>query len=246
MAAHAPLLIQEFVNDMPTHLNQRTWPVSTRLAVTGLNSMAQGVEIPASPQGLLRILSFIGPAFGIMPRVILRLFGIDIIGRERDYLFVATTSGAAIGVNISANGQDLYIAWDLFLRRVWNELTLGLLALIGIVVGTIAGLVVTDAAKLHGVTTLPLTLAFVGAFLGFGFGSIVATLILGSLLGVVTSGDPQALLFKQVDFFEAHDVQAMALSVDKALRAAADRAGINVSMLRAKGSFHTGGHGRVI
>ncbi len=246
MAAHAPLLIQEFVNDMPSHLNPRIWPVSTRLAVTGLNSLAQGVEIPVSPRGLLRIFSLIGPAFGIVPRIILRLLGLDIIGRERDYLFVATTAGAAVGVNISANGRDLYLAWDLFLRRVWNELTLGLVALIGIVVGAIAGLLTTHIAKLSGITTLPLTLAFVGAFLVAGLIGVVACCILGALFGSVTVGDPQALFVKQIDFFEAHDVQAMALSVDKALRAAADKAGINAALLRAKGEFRTGRRGRVI
>lgn len=249
MADHAALMLEAFVGDMPTHLNTRTWAVSTRLGVTGLSTLAQGIDIPVSPRGVVRVLSSIGPGFRAIPRVILRMFGLDIIGRQRDYLFTAMTPGAAVGINISATGRDLYMAWDLFVRRVWNEVAVGLVALLALIVGAFAAWGAVNFAKAHAAaTTGVLVGTFVGTFLAAAVFTVFACLAMGVFLGLASRGDPLALLVKRIDFFEGHDVQAMVLSVHKAMRAAADRAGVDVTLLRAKDEFRVerGRRGRVI
>jgi hypothetical protein len=249
MAQHAPLLIQALVSDLPTHFQPAVQSVSARFGVTGLSTLAQGKDIPISFGAIVTIFKSIAPAVKVLPLVFMRIFGVKIVGKQRDYLFTVTTPGAVATLNVTATGNDLYLAWDLWLRRVWNELAIGLVMLLALAVGAIAGWqAASGIVRLYG-GQAPLNavlLGFVGAFLLAGLfsaGSVIfATLALGWLL----RGEPLAFFVKDIDLFEAHDVQAMVLGVDKALRNAAEKAGLDVKLLRAKENYRVGRRGRII
>jgi hypothetical protein len=88
--------------------------------------------------------------------------------------------------------------------------------------------------------------AFLVAFVLSGLGTFAGLFVVAALLGTLFKRDPMGYLRKDIDLFEIHDIQSMALSVHKAMLSAADRAGIDVKLLRAKQGYTTGRSSRVI
>lgn len=250
MSDKAPLMIQALVQDLPTHFRPATQSLSTQLGMTGMSTLARGIDMPLSPVALVRIAQSIMPTITVLPRLILRLFGVTIVGKQRDYLFAVTTPGAIVGIMITGAGQDLYMAWDLFLRRVWNEIAIGLLTLIALVVGVIAGFGAVRTASIFANYTsspsLVLAGAFIGAFISVGLGTFFGVFAIIAILGFIFRRDTLAFFRKSIDLFEVHDITSMSLSVHKALLRAADKAGIDSKLLRAKEGFTTDRDKRVI
>lgn len=250
MADKAPLMIQALVQDMPTHFRPATHALSTRLGMTGVSTLAKGIDMPLSPMTVVRVAQSVPSAIAALPRLILRVFGVTIVGKQRDYLFAVTTPGAIVGVMITGAGQDLYMAWDLFLRRVWNEIVVGLVTLLALVVGVFAGFGAVRAASFLAAyapsPTLVLVGAFLGAFISVGLGTFFGVFIAVAILSLIFRRDALAFFRKDIDLFEVHDITSMELSVHKALLRAADKAGIDSKLLRAKEGFTTDRDKRVI
>jgi hypothetical protein len=215
--------------------------------MTGVSTLARGIDIPLAPKAVVRVAQSVPPAVVSLPRLFLRLFGVSIIGKQRDYLFAVTTPGAVVGVMITGAGKDLYMAWDLFLRRVWNEVVVGLLALIPLVIALFAGLgaAFTLRSNLFALIFGGIA-AFLAAFFAVGIPTTAGVFVALALLGWIFKRDPLAFFRKEIDLFEAHDIQSMSLSVHKALMHAADVAGIDQKLLREKREFVTGRDKRVI
>jgi hypothetical protein len=266
MADHAPQMIESLVGDLPTHFRPSVNALSTRLGMSGVSTLAKGIDIPVAPMGVVRVAQSMPKAVTALPRLILRLFGVRIVGKQRDYLFALTTPGAIVGIMITGAGKDLYMAWDLFLRRVWNEVVIGLMGVVAVLVGLIGAMVGFTIARrpitsyvypsyggYYGgysqpASASPMTVFWltVGFFILFAFWTFFWLFVVGAILGWIFKRDPLGFFRKEIDLFEAHDVQSMALSVHKALMRAADRAGIDQKLLREKRDFITGRDKRVI
>ena len=265
MADHAPKMIASLVEDLPTHFRPSVNALSTRLGMSGVSTLAKGIDIPVAPMGVVRVAQSVPKAVTALPRLILRIFGVKIIGKQRDYLFAVTTPGAIVGIMITGAGNDLYMAWDLFLRRVWNEVVIGLLGVIAVLIGFVGAYFGYAAARSPFTSYLsagysgyygygqpaspsPMTVFWgvVGGFVVFAFWTFIWLFVAGAILGWIFKRDPLGFFRKEIDLFEAHDVQSMALSVHKSLMRAADRAGIDQKLLREKRDFVTGRDRRVI
>jgi len=159
-------------------------------------------------------------------------------GKQRPYQLVHTPTGAAVAVYIGQFGRDLYVAWDLFIRPVWNMMVvwgiLGAAAVLGL---------------FQAVGQDPWTGRTRFSFLGW-IGTTIGLSILFALLvagvGFVLRRNPLAFFIKQLDAFDADDITAMTLAVHKSLLQAIDAVGIDIQLLRVKEQFHGGRRDRLI
>ena len=164
----------------------------------------------------------------------------DTLGnRQRNFLLVEMPNGAIATVYIGPFGEDLYAAWDLYIRPVLNS------QLIYILVGIAAVIGLIGAAGSRNSFTGASSFSLIGWITGtigwsIGFGVLVA------LAGLVMKRNPFYYFFKQLGVFEADDITAMGLTVHKGLLCALDGAGIDSKLLRIKEQFHGGSRERLI
>jgi hypothetical protein len=153
--------------------------------------------------------------------------------RKRDTQVVSTSCGANLVIHIAPVGRDLYLSWDLFVHQLWNWTT----------VWVILGLSV-----LFSFVPVPI-LGGYGMSLLNPIGIVTNFIILGilvGLLGLILRGNPLAFFLRDPDYFDAQDITAVTIAVDKTLRQAADSAGIDASLLRPKEQFRGGKRDRLI
>ncbi len=259
LADRAPALLQAFAADLPSHLMPHVRPISAPLGISGIDALAVGVENPLSPT---RAWPLIGRAFSVIPRSIPTLFGFRIGGKQRSYQLAAITPGATVAININRTGQDLYLCWDLFVKRVWNEVTIALviglgalwsllvflLALIGV---ARLGSTVQECSAFFGCVDVPVDKGeliradLIGIIPDF-LGALVVVTALFLVAGLVFRGEVQGFFRKRIDLFEADDIAALMLVVDKSIRKAADKVGIDKKLLRPKEGFKAGESNRLI
>jgi zinc-ribbon domain len=157
-------------------------------------------------------------------------------GKQRPFQLTLTSTGATMAVYIAKFGCDLYVAWELFIRPVWNMAVvwgwLGLSAVLGFLSPTSRDL-------------------FSGnfSFTGWILGTVAWSIFVGLLIvaaGVAFKRNPLAFFFKQLDEFDADDIGATMLAVHKSLLHAIDAVGIDTKLLRVKEQFRAGQRDRII
>jgi hypothetical protein len=166
--------------------------------------------------------------------------------------------GASIAIAVKRTGRDLYLSWDLFVRRLWNEAVIGIILLSSAIPSAILGVLLSFTSSAPVPSTNPLQPATAsssspfGGFLIFLVVLLVGTVVLSInysillvIVGLIVKRDPLAFFLKEITLFEYHDISAMTISVDKALRQAADQAGIQAA-LRPKAQFKVGPRDRLI
>jgi hypothetical protein len=148
---------------------------------------------------------------------------------QRNYQFVHVSAGARAVIYIAAYGRDLYLSWDLFVRRLWNRAVFIVIAILAILVGLWAWSMSDFSGFLGGMigTAVVLCLGVVGA-------------------GVVRARDPMWFFKRNPNFFEMQDNTELTFAVHHALVKSADSVGIRASMLRLKEQFHGGQRDRLV
>jgi hypothetical protein len=159
-------------------------------------------------------------------------------GKQRPYQLVHTPTGAAVAVYIGRFGKDLYVAWDLFIRPVWNMMVVWGILGAAAVLGLFSAL---GQDPWTGHTRFSL-LGWIGATIGLGI--LFALLVAGA--GFVVKRNPLAFFIKELDAFDADDITAMTLAAHKSLLQAIDAVGIDIHLLRVKDRFRGGRRDRVI
>jgi hypothetical protein len=154
--------------------------------------------------------------------------------RQRPYLMVEMDNGASLAVYIGALGRDLYVAWDAFLRPVFN------MQMIYILLGGAAGL-----SFLGAINDRPGTSAIFGWVFGFIAWTLAGAFVL-AIAGRVMRGSFLAFFFKQLDVFDADDIAGVMMAVHKAVLHALDAVGIQAQTLRLKEHFKAGAAERLI
>jgi hypothetical protein len=249
MSNTAPGVIQAFQMKLPSHLMPEMGLLNADLAITGIQALAKGSD---SPLSLRNIFTTSLAGFEGWFKVIVALFnglfrrqeGTKVTAKQRDYKFACTTPAATVAIYIGACGNDLYLCWDLFLRRVWNEVIIGMIIALALVIALYQGF--TGAMnQLSQGSSLFAFLSILGIIPSFIFGAISFAVLL-MIAGFLFKRDVWAFLTKEIDLFEAHNIGAMVLAVDKTLRQAADTVGIHANLLRAKEQFRVGRRERLI
>ncbi|HID62880.1 MAG TPA: hypothetical protein EYP49_09115 [Anaerolineae bacterium] len=161
-----------------------------------------------------------------------------LVDKKRPYQLVHTPIGAAVAVYIGQFGSDLYVAWDLFIRPVWNMMVVwGILG-----VGAVLGLFQAFGRD-------PWTGHTRFSFLGWIVATIGLSILFAFLVGgagLVVKRNPLAFFRKELDAFDADDITAMTLAVHKSLLQAIDVVGIDIHLLRVKEQFRGGRRDRLI
>lgn len=159
-------------------------------------------------------------------------------GKQRNYQLSQSYTGATVAIYFGTFGQDLYVAWELFVRPVikWRNLA---------IMGGVAAF-------------LALCPAWIGndmlrsSFFGF-FAWVMATLLWlipvaigAAVFGRVMGGSFLAFFMEEIDLFAADDVTAMIIAIHKSILASIDAVGLKASLLHPKEHFTAGRRERVI
>ncbi len=161
----------------------------------------------------------------------------SILGRRRPYQLIRTPTGATLAVYIGSFGKDLYISWDLFIRTVWN------MTVIWGILGSAAflGLFSARETDLWGRSSFSFSSWIISTI---GLSILFAFLV--ACAGFMLRRGFFGFFVKELDFFDADDITAMALAVHKSLLQAADTVGIDIHLLRVKEQFRGGRRDRLI
>ena len=169
-------------------------------------------------------------------------------GKRRSYYLVQIEPGASMAVYINRFGENLYLAWDMYVRPIirWPILVVALclifaLPALACFVGyngdfltRLAYAGVGGSTALLIITLLCSPAAGVGLLFGAG------------LIGLIQRGNATAFFIKEIDTFTADDITAMMMSVHKTLLAALDEAGLKTDLLHEKDRFFAGQRTRLI
>ena len=169
-------------------------------------------------------------------------------GKRRSYYLVQIEPGASMAVYINRFGENLYLAWDMYVRPIirWPILVIALclifaLPALACFVGyngdfltRLAYAGVGGSTALLIITLLCSPAAGVGLLFGAG------------LIGLIQRGNATAFFIKEIDTFTADDITAMMMSVHKTLLAALDEAGLKTDLLHEKDRFFAGQRTRLI
>lgn len=155
---------------------------------------------------------------------------------QRKYLVIRPLHrGGRVTVSISEFGQNLYIAWDMWLTRAvrWPVILgmLGVSFLFGpivIALGVIASVLGSRSISNLFWFVVPIAVFCVNFFL--------LTFLFG-YLGRMVKNDPLAFFVVETNDFEVQDLRALLLTTHYTLLQSADAVGIEVSRLRAKDKF---------
>lgn len=164
-----------------------------------------------------------------MPGVTLEVVDMGTSGtsEKRPYLLAYNRMGATVAVYIGKFGKNLYVAWDLFMRPVWNwAILLGFLIM----------------SALIGLAVSPRNLT---GWIAITVSSTLSLVILSMVVSKTIKGDALAFFRRELTFFDADDIAAMMLSVHKALKYAIDAVGLDVQ-LRIKEQFRAARRDRII
>jgi hypothetical protein len=163
---------------------------------------------------------------------------------RRNHTLMTTNPGVTTTIYIGPHGQDLYVAWRTYVRRVFNKTTLFVLLVLATLVALITGLPGSwgdsSGDNLLGPAGETLRLCcgiFVIALLFLvGVGAVIA-------LGYAMYGEPFALLYVQPTIFDADDTIAMSMTAHLAIKKALEQVEIDSAVLRDKPAFASGRRG---
>ncbi len=228
-----------FAVELPPHLKTNMAPQVGVIGVSGVSALARGTPSPLAPN---QIGETIVAGVKAVPAIVPAIFGAMPANKRFQYQFVQVDPGFSIIVKITNVGQDLFVGWDLYAKRVWNEVIIGLILLLS--------LAFTGLAYFFGLAN-PLTLignplvtvlSLIFSFLGWAalFTVIVA------LLGAFFRGSTAYYFNKIHDLFEYHDLTAMELVIHKTLLKSIEAIGVDTDKLRMKQQFRAGEKGRVV
>lgn len=169
-------------------------------------------------------------------------------GKRRSYYLVQIEPGASMAVYINRFGENLYLAWDMYVRPIirWPILVIALclifaLPALACFVGYNGDFLTRPAyAGVGGSTALLIITLLCSPAAGVG-------LLFGAgLIGLIQRGNATAFFIKEIDTFTADDITAMMMSVHKTLLAALDEAGLKTDLLHEKDRFFAGQRTRLI
>ena len=155
---------------------------------------------------------------------------------RRKYLVIRPLHrGGRVTVYITEFGQNLYIAWDMWLTRAirWPVI-LGMLGVSFLFGPIVISLVVI--ATVLGSRSVSNLFWFVVPIAVFCVNFFLLTFLLG-YLGRMVRNDPLAFFVAETNDFEIQDLRALLLTTHYTLLQSADAVGIDVSRLRAKEKF---------
>lgn len=239
-------IAQTFSQELLPHLKPEMQPTNGKIGVGGLSSLAKG---NSNPFALNAIGSTIGRSIAALPKVPAVFFGRSPADRQHQYQYVTVAPGVSLIVKISAIGYDLFVSWDLFAKRVWNEVVIGWIILTAViftllqqVVATLIINAINSATASSGYPATTTAVGFspitfiIGLVVGF-LGWLVGIALFVAVLSFLFRRNPLAFFVKDADLFELHDVEGLVLSVHKALYRSIEAAGIDTSTLRKKDAF---------
>lgn len=153
-------------------------------------------------------------------------------GEKRHYHLVTHQVGASVAVRVAEFGSDLYVAWDLFVRLVWNWGTFA----------TIAGV----AGLIGYAWEMQSSYSLFESWLVKTIALIVTITPMVGLAGLALKGNFWAPFREQYNHFSADDVTAMTLAVHDSLLEGLDHIGVNMTLIRPKKEFRAGERERII
>lgn len=164
--------------------------------------------------------------------------------QERPYILVRDKAKTTVAVYVAAYGNDLYIGWTTFARRLWNiwalVIAIGLpaLASIGNILHAIGDVINPQPSYFN---PIPLSgwVELSSTILYFLLG-VVSWFIIFMIIGWFLARKPLLLIRRNYNLFEETDAYVMARTIHKSLLHAADEVGIDSALLRKKDSFSFG------
>jgi hypothetical protein len=152
-------------------------------------------------------------------------------GQRRPYLLLQSYTGATMAVYINEFGKGLYLAWELFVRPVFQWQNIGIMLGVSFLLALIP--------QLDG------DFSFFGLLFGL-VGWMITISIGAAILGRVLRNSIWAFFIQEINLFGADDVTAMMLATHKALLHSLDAVGIESNNLRSKLAFKAGRQERLI
>ena len=155
-----------------------------------------------------------------------------ISGKHRTYQLTQSYTGATMAVYIGQFGQDLYLAWELFVRTVikWRNILImmGIAAVLSLLITLMGG-------DFNFIMWLMATAVWsIAIFIGAGFA------------GKIMRNSRLAFFIEEIDLFASDDITAMMFVVHKSLMQALDAAGLDSSNMRQKEHYAAGRRERII
>jgi len=159
-------------------------------------------------------------------------------GERRLFTNAFHNAGATITVYIGRAGKDLYLAWDAFIRDVYNWWVI-----LGIIVSSV--LLAIPTALSPGYFGGGSNFDFIRWVAGvIGWGLFLTLLV--RVTGKILKGKASWYLKNYINEFVADDITAMMLATHHSILQATDLVGIDRSLLRAKEHFKAGQRDRLI
>lgn len=252
-ANSAPDVARNFTVELLPHLKGTMTPKSGIIGISGISALAQGTINPVSPKQ-------IGPtlASGVksIPELIPIGLGQSASNKRFQYQYVSADPGVNIIAKIATAGNDLFVAWDLYVKPAWNEVVIGLLMFGSLIVGVLSFFsLISKLGSAASLTLDPVSSTFSGALAtvwvillslfitGVAF---IALFGFARALGWLFRRDSTYYIYKKIDLFEHHDIYAMLLGVHKGIQRSIEAVGVDIKSLRQKDLFRGGEKDRLI
>jgi hypothetical protein len=183
----------------------------------------------------------------------------------RTYHLLKTQPGATTTVYIGRHGEDLYVSWRTYVRRIPNR-TVILITLLVSAFASFSCVAIPVYSTLRGIILgLRNSLNPFGPQASMSFGDVIGSFMFASFmtlsafillllvtvavlgwLGRFVSQDMLRFLTVHLSIFDAEDITAMSLSAHNILFSALEQANIDTSALRVKQNFKGGQASEVI
>lgn len=218
-------VVRTFTVEALPHLKATMTPQMGSIGVDGMSALAKGTTRPLIPK---KIGATLAAGAKAAPEVFPTMFGQSPADKQHQYQYFQLNPGINMIVKIATTGQDLFVSWDLYAKRSWNEVILGLVILSSAVIGFLSALFFGNHTGLF-----PFIFGFILSFIKWLFGISAVITFVGYL-------SRRNLFLKELDLFEYHDIEAMLLVVHKAILKSLQSIGVDTSKLRAKEQYKAG------
>lgn len=164
---------------------------------------------------------------------------------QRDYLVIYNQHrGEVMTVYIRQFGRDLYVAWDLWIKRRYNWLVLGIVLFMALMFSIPFGSAVGAAASIFN--------RFFGLLVGLIAIGVLTVLVSGvigwglSNIALFFTGGRWTYFIRRLSDFDVHDINALELATHDTLLKSAHELGISTDLFREKSQFGSESLGRTI
>lgn len=165
-------------------------------------------------------------------------------GERRRYHLVGHQVGATLALYIASFGHDLYVTWDLFVRRVWNKSLLIAIVIFAGITNIFWGI----GGLIGGIESEKFWVFLSGLFgwvIGTAFSAIGICILVG-VAGLILKRSFWAFLTYEYNHFRADDIAAMMFAVHHSILEGLDSIGVDRALIRPKEQFLAGRRERVI